>query len=235
MWKLGCGCRGQVQPPPVSYIQFHKTLSYYRSQSLSLWAIHILGLPSKDCAFKVEKCSRWQRSELMSRHFLEFKLHLLSFENQINKVEGTKAWGKSPFVTYTDAYTSTYYLDMYTFLKSIYASLNFHMCLQNMTPPKFLWVLCCVRYDKIVFQFFCFFFVFSVFVALFFFYLFFFSFPPKMYFIKKKRNKIYIKKRNSWFFFVGCKFPPDKRGRTTGQTQTQGQGQTDQLAYKHKL
>lgn len=230
MWKLGCGCRGQVQPPPVSYIQFHKTLSYYRSQSLSLWAIHILGLPSKDCAFKVEKCSRWQRSELMSRHFLEFKLHLLSFENQINKVEGTKAWGKSPFVTYTDAYTSTYYLDMYTFLKSIYASLNFHMCLQNMTPPKFLWVLCCVRYDKIVFQFF--FCIFS-FCCIIFFLFVFFSFLQRCISLKKKRNKIYIKKRNSWVFFVGCKFPPDKRGRTTGQTR--GQGQTDQLAYKHKL
>lgn len=155
----------------------------------------------------------------MSRHFLEFKLHLLSFENQINKVEGTKAWGKSPFVTYTDAYTSTYYLDMYTFLKSIYASLNFHMCLQNMTPPKFLWVLCCVRYDKIVFQFF--FCIFS-FCCIIFFLFVFFSFLQRCISLKKKRNKIYIKKRNSWVFFVGCKFPPDKRGRTTGQTRGTG-------------
>lgn len=83
------------------------------------------------------------------------------------------------------------------------------------------------------FSFFVVFFVFSVFVALFFFYLFFFSFPPKMYFIKKKKEQNIYKKRNSWVFFVGCKFPPDKRGRTTGQTR--GQGQTDQLAYKHKL
>lgn len=142
----------------------------------------------------------------MSRHFLEFKLHLLSFENQINKVEGTKAWGKSPFVTYTDAYTSTYYLDMYTFLKSIYASLNFHMCLQNMTPPKFLWVLCCVRYDKIVFQFFCFFFCIFSFCCVIFFLFVFFFFPPKMYFIKKKRNKIYIKKEIPGFFLLVVNF-----------------------------
>lgn len=31
VWKLGCGCRAQVQPPPVSYIQYHKTLSHYKS------------------------------------------------------------------------------------------------------------------------------------------------------------------------------------------------------------
>lgn len=83
-----------------------------------------------------------------------------------------------------------------------------------------------------MFQFFCFFFVFSVFVALFFFYLFFFLSSKDVFHLKKKEQNIY-KKRNSWVFFVGCKFPPDKRGRTTGQTR--GQGQTDQLAYKHKL
>lgn len=141
----------------------------------------------------------------MSRHFLEFKLHLLSFENQINKVEGTKAWGKSPFVTYTDAYTSTYYLDMYTFLKSIYASLNFHMCLQNMTPPKFLWVLCCVRYDKIVFQFFCFFLYFQ-FLLRYFFSICFFFFPPKMYFIKKKKEQNIYKKEIPGFFLLVVNF-----------------------------
>lgn len=142
----------------------------------------------------------------MSRHFLEFKLHLLSFENQINKVEGTKAWGKSPFVTYTDAYTSTYYLDMYTFLKSIYASLNFHMCLQNMTPPKFLWVLCCVRYDKIVFQFFCCFFCIFSFCCVIFFLFVFFSFLQRCISLKKKRNKIYIKKEIPGFFLLVVNF-----------------------------
>lgn len=141
----------------------------------------------------------------MSRHFLEFKLHLLSFENQINKVEGTKAWGKSPFVTYTDAYTSTYYLDMYTFLKSIYASLNFHMCLQNMTPPKFLWVLCCVRYDKIVFQFFCCFFCIFSFCCVIFFLFVFFSFLQRCISLKKKGTK-YIKKEIPGFFLLVVNF-----------------------------
>lgn len=86
-----------------------------------------------------------------------------SEKNQIDKIESTKAWGKESFCNfYWCVHTSTYYLNIYNFFyffKSIYASLNFHMCLQNMTPPKFLWVLCCVRYDKIVSVCFCFFFL----------------------------------------------------------------------------
>lgn len=100
----------------------------------------------------------------VSYRFLVFVLHLPSSENQIDKIESTKAWGKSPFVTSTDAYTQAHIILTYTFFKSIYASLNFHMCLQNMTPPKFLWVLCCVRYDKIVSVFFSFFFLYFQFL-----------------------------------------------------------------------
>lgn len=36
VWKLGCGCRAQVQPPLVSYIQYHKTLSHYKSHNPSV-------------------------------------------------------------------------------------------------------------------------------------------------------------------------------------------------------
>lgn len=82
------------------------------------------------------------------------------------------------------------------------------------------------------FSFFVFFLYFQ-FLLRYFFSICFFFFPPKMYFIKKKKEQNIYKKEIPGFFFVGCKFPPDKRGRTTGQTR--GQGQTDQLAYKHKL
>lgn len=57
-----------------------------------------------------------------------------------------------------------------------------------------------------MFQFFCFFFVFSVFVALFFFYLFFFSFLQRCISLKKKRNKIYIKKEIPGFFLLVVNF-----------------------------
>lgn len=103
---------------------------------------------------------------------------------------------------------------LFCFFKSIYASLNFHMCLQNMTPPKFLWVLCCVRYDEIVSFFFLFFFVifFFQFLLHYFSCLSFFFYLQSFFVFSLKKETKYNnnKKRNSCFFlfvfFVGCKF-----------------------------
>lgn len=75
---------------------------------------------------------------------------------------------------------------------------------------------------RLCFSFFCCFFCIFSFCCVIFFLFVFFSFLQRCISLKKKRNKIYIKKRNSWVFFVGCKFPPDKRGRTTGQTRGTG-------------
>ena len=116
--------------------------------------------------------------------------------------------------------------------------LNFHMCLQNMTPPKFLWVLCCVRYDKIVsvffstFLLFFFFFTFQFLLHYFFFFrFFFFFFFFKVVFFKKKKKKFLKKKkkkkkkeRNSFFVVFFCKYLLIKGGtggRTDSWTDTQ--------------
>lgn len=112
-----------------------------------------------------------------------------SNKNQINKIKSTKAWGKSPFVTSTDAYTQAHIILTYTFL-------NLYMHLWTFTCACSIWLLpssfefCVVWGMTRLFQFFLFFFVFSVSVALFFLFRFFFS--PKLYFIKKKQN---IKKK----------------------------------------
>lgn len=109
---------------------------------------------------------------------------LPSSKNQINKIESTKAWGKSPFVTSTDAYTQAHIILTYTFF------LNLYMHLWTFTCACRIWLLpssfefCVVWGMTRLFLFFFLFFVFSVSVALFFLFRFFFS--PKSYFIKKK-------------------------------------------------
>lgn len=46
VWKLGC--RAQVQAPPVSYIQYHKTLGHYKSRNPSVSGLFTFFLFSVD-------------------------------------------------------------------------------------------------------------------------------------------------------------------------------------------
>lgn len=188
VWKLGCGCSTHVQPLPVSYIQYQKTLNHCKSldRSSSLGRSHL----------RFTVCRPRRSSEKCQLIFLNVVKRSFLPSFQVIKREGAKAWSISPNATITEAYAQAHIIfNIYIF--KIYIWTFTCACKVWFHPRSFEF---CVVWGMTSLCFFFSFFFLSFMLHYFFFFLLniFFSLLQSLYFIERETKNIY--KKNKFLF-----------------------------------